>query len=285
MQYASFFGSGGRPTWGAHTDGFLHDLGPSGSGVAPTLKDAVSSGVFASPVSLAGAPTQPEDGTTFLPLIHNPGKVVCIGVNYRSHREETGRVEATHPTVFLRFADTVAAHGQQIPIPAVCQMYDYEGEVAIVIGQHIHQATRDTAWSAVSGYALFNDLSARDWQRHTGQWTPGKNFPASGPFGPYFVPSSDMGDIDKVVLQTRVNGEIRQHALLADLIFDIPAIIEYVTAFTALAPGDVIVTGTPGGVGAFMEPPTFLAPGDVVEIEATGLGTLRNTLVADSRKG
>ncbi|MCL2481932.1 MAG: fumarylacetoacetate hydrolase family protein [Propionibacteriaceae bacterium] len=282
MHYASYVDSQGRPTWGADSEGVLHDLGPSGLNVAPTLQDAISSGVFANPVPLDDSPTQPVDGTSFLPVIHNPGKVICIGVNYRSHREETGRVEATHPTVFLRFADTLAAHGDAIPIPAASQMYDYEGEIAIVIGQHTHRATRENAWPAVSGYALFNDLSARDWQRHTGQWTPGKNFPASGPFGPYFVPAGEMTDINQVVLQTRVNGEIRQHAVFADLIFDIPAIIEYVSAFTALAPADVIVTGTPGGVGAFMEPPTFLAPGDVVEIEATGLGTLRNILVADN---
>ena len=132
----------------------------------------------------------------------------------------------------------------------------------------------------VAGYAAFNDFSARDWQRHTGQWTPGKNFPLSGAFGPYFMTASEVGDVTELVVETRVNGEVRQRAAVADLIFDIPAILEYVTAFTPLSPGDVIVTGTPGGVGLFMEPPTFLAPGDVVEVEVGKLGTLRNVLVA-----
>ena len=278
MRYASYVTTAGQPTWGAEDNDTLYDLGPSGLNLAPSLKNAVSQGLFATAPTLLQAPTQPVTGTRFLPVIADPAKVICIGVNYRTHQEETGRDSVGHPTVFTRFADTLAAHGEDVPIPPLSDMYDYEGEIALVIGKPAYQVARDHAWDTVAGYALFNDLSARDWQRHTGQWTPGKNFAASGPFGPYFVPSGDIGDIAAVDLQTRVNGQVRQQASVADLIFDIPAILEYVTSFTALVPGDVIVTGTPGGVGLFMDPPVFLAPGDVVEIEATGLGTLYNRL-------
>ena len=280
MRYASYVNQSGQATWGAERDGVLHDLGPSGTALAPTLKDAVAKGVLEQAPSLDGAPTTPVDEVDFLPVIADPGKVICIGVNYRTHQQETGRADAVAPTVFLRYPDTLAPHDAELAIPGTSDMYDYEGELALVIGAPAFQVAAADAWDVVAGYAPFNDLSARDWQRHTGQWTPGKNFPASGPFGPYFVPAADLGDVTGLTLETRVNGEVRQHASLADLIFDIPSIIEYVTAFTPLSPGDVIVTGTPGGVGLFLDPPTFLAPGDVVEVEVTGIGTLRTTLTA-----
>lgn len=279
MRYASYLNEIGQPTWGAETGGELHDLGPSGLKLATTLQDAIAAGALGSEPPLDGAPVQATEGTRYLPVIGHPNKVICIGVNYRTHQEETGRSDVVAPTVFIRFADTLAAHGEELPVPAESTMYDYEGEVALVIGSPADHVSKAHAWDVIAGYAAFNDLSARDWQRHTGQWTPGKNFPASGAFGPYFVTASDLGDVTDLVVETRVNGEVRQHASVADLIFDIPAIIEYVTAFTPLAPGDVIVTGTPGGIGLFMDPPTFLSPGDVVEVEVTRLGTLRNVLV------
>ncbi|MCK6211069.1 fumarylacetoacetate hydrolase family protein [Georgenia sp. EYE_87] len=280
MRYASYVNSVGVPTWGAEESGVLYDLGPSGLALAPSLKVAIAGGSLQPAPHLAAAPAQPVEGTAFLPVISDPGKVICVGVNYKTHQEETGRADVVAPTIFTRFADTLAAHGEDLPIPTGSEKYDYEGEVALVIGAPAYQVSLEASWDVVAGYAAFNDLSARDWQRHTGQWTPGKNFPASGPFGPYYTPASELGEVTDLVVETRVNGEVRQHAKVLDLIFDIPSIIEYVTAFTPLAPGDVIVTGTPGGVGLFMEPPVFLSPGDVVEVEVTGLGTLRNRLVA-----
>lgn len=280
MRYASYLNQEGQPTWGLEANGELLDLGPSGASLSPSLQSAIEEGLLSAPLEGDKAPVQPVEGTTFLPVLSAPGKVICIGVNYRSHREETGRDELGKPTVFARFSDTLAAHGADLPIPAESSMYDYEGEVALVIGAHADHVKPEDAWNYIAGYAAFNDFSARDWQRHTGQWTPGKNFPLSGAFGPYFMSAEEVGDVTELVVETRVNGEVRQHAAVADLIFDIPAIIEYVTAFTPLAPGDVIVTGTPGGVGLFMEPPTFLVPGDVVEVEVGKLGTLRNVLVA-----
>lgn len=280
MRYASYLTPAGQPTWGLETDGQLLDLGPTGANLGPSLQSAIVDGLLSETPKWNEAPAQPVEGTTFLPVLSAPGKVICIGVNYRSHREETGRSDVEKPTVFARFADTLAAHGADLPIPRESTMYDYEGEVALVIGAHADHVSPEDALNYVAGYAAFNDFSARDWQRHTGQWTPGKNFPLSGAFGPYFMAAEEVGDVTELVVETRVNGEVRQRAAVADLIFDIPAIIEYVTAFTPLSPGDIIVTGTPGGVGLFMEPPTFLVPGDVVEVEVGKLGTLRNVLVS-----
>jgi 2-keto-4-pentenoate hydratase/2-oxohepta-3-ene-1,7-dioic acid hydratase in catechol pathway len=280
MRYASYLTPAGQPTWGLEYDGQLRDLGPTGANLSPSLQSAIVDGLLSETPKWNEAPAQPVEGTTFLPLLSAPGKVICIGVNYRSHREETGRSDVDKPTVFARFADTLAAHGADLPIPRESTMYDYEGEVALVIGAYADHVSPEAAWNYVAGYAAFNDFSARDWQRHTGQWTPGKNFPLSGAFGPYYMAAEEVGDVTELVVETRVNGEVRQRAAVADLIFDIPAIMEYVTAFTPLSPGDIIVTGTPGGVGLFMEPPTFLVPGDVVEVEVGKLGTLRNVLVA-----
>jgi 2-keto-4-pentenoate hydratase/2-oxohepta-3-ene-1,7-dioic acid hydratase in catechol pathway len=279
MRYASYQAVGGQHTWGAEDGGTLYDLGPSGLGIAPTLRDAILSGALDTAAPHAGAPTQPVEGTVFDVVVGGVNKVICIGVNYRTHKEETGRADVPHPTVFSRFADTLWPHGAEAAIPAESTSYDYEGEVALVIGKPAYKVSRSEAYEHVAGYAAFNDFSARDWQRHTGQWIPGKNFPESGTFGPYYVPAADIADIEKLEITTRVNGEVRQHAALADLIFDIPAQIEYVTTFTKLEPGDIIVTGTPGGVGLFMDPPTFLEHGDVVEVEVTELGTLVNTMV------
>lgn len=280
MRYASYLTNAGQPTWGLELEGQLQDLGPTGANIAPSLQQAIVDGLLAQAPVATDSPTQAVEGTTFLPLLSTPNKVICIGVNYRSHREETGRSDVAKPTVFARFADTLAAHGADLPIPRESTMYDYEGEVALVIGTHADHVSPEDSWNHIAGYAAFNDFSARDWQRHTGQWTPGKNFPMSGAFGPYFMTAQEVGDVTELVVETRVNGDVRQRAAVSDLIFDIPAIMEYVTAFTPLAPGDIIVTGTPGGVGLFMDPPTFLAPGDVVEVEVGKLGTLRNVLVA-----
>jgi 2-keto-4-pentenoate hydratase/2-oxohepta-3-ene-1,7-dioic acid hydratase in catechol pathway len=278
MRYASYVGTVGS-TWGAEVDGTLYDLGPSGLNVAASLKEAIVEGRLTSAPGIDGAPAQSVADTVFETLIADPGKVVCAGVNYKTHQTETGRADVPYPTIFIRWADTLAPAGVDLKLPAESENYDYEGEVALVISRAADHVSREDAYDYVAGYALFNDLSARDWQRHTGQWSPGKNFPESGAFGPYFVPSADIDDLEGMVLETRINGEVRQHATLADLLFDIPTLIEYTTSFTKLAAGDVIVTGTPGGVGLFMDPPTFLARGDVMEIEATGLGVLENTLV------
>lgn len=226
------------------------------------------------PVDLALAEVE------LLPPIPDPGKIVCAGVNYRAHRAEAGRTEAAHPTLFTRFADSQIGHRSPALKPAVTDRFDYEGELAVVIGSTGHQVSLERAWSLVAGYACYNDFSVRDWQRHTTQWLPGKNFPGTGAFGPWLRTADEVPDVCACTLQTMVNGEVRQDASLTDLIFSIPELLVYISTFTRLEPGDVVVTGTPGGVGLFRDPPTFLEPGDLVEVDISGVGRLVNEVVS-----
>ncbi|KAB8183672.1 fumarylacetoacetate hydrolase family protein [Microbispora catharanthi] len=279
MYHASFAAPDGSPTWGVIVEGAAYDLGPSGLGLATDLRDAVGSGVFGQVGDrYLNAPARPEAEIEFLPAITNPSKIICIGVNYRSHQQETGRTEQKAPTVFTRFADTQIGHLRPARMPASTTQFDYEGELALVIGKEAFHVDEADAWDHVAGYAAYNDFTARDWQRATSQWIPGKNFPGTGAFGPYLVSAADLGNVGELVLETRVNGDVRQKASVGDLYFGIPELIAHVTGFTRLAPGDVIVTGTPGGVGMFMDPQGLLSEGDVVEVEITGLGILRNTV-------
>ncbi|MDR7085089.1 2-keto-4-pentenoate hydratase/2-oxohepta-3-ene-1,7-dioic acid hydratase in catechol pathway [Arthrobacter ginsengisoli] len=284
MNYASFTAADGSPTWGVIIDAQAYDLGPTGLNLAPTLRAAVEQGIFgALGEEFRTAPVRPEADIEFLPAITDPGKVICIGVNYRSHQNETGNAahqkEQKAPTIFTRFADSQMGHLQPALMPATTNEFDYEGEMALVIGKQAWHVAEDEAFDYVAGYSAYNDFSVRDWQLATTQWTPGKNFPGTGGFGPYLVPAADLGDVTKLTLETRVNGDVRQKASVADLYFTIPQLIAYITGFTPLSPGDVIVTGTPGGVGRFMTPSGLLNEGDVVEVEITGLGVLRNTVV------
>lgn len=280
MRYASYISPAGARTWGVVEGDTVYDLGPSGLNLAANLGDAVRDGVFGNVQSeqYSSAPAAAEAEITFLPPVTEPGKIICIGVNYRSHQEETGKVEQKAPTVFTRFADTQMGHLAPALMPASTTQYDYEGEMALVISKDAWHVSKEDAFDYVAGYGAYNDFSVRDWQRNASQWIPGKNFPGTGAFGPYLVPASDIEDLDSMVLETRVNGEVRQKAALGDLYFSIPELIEYVTGFTKLSAGDVIVTGTPGGVGLFMEPSGLLSDGDVVEVEVSGLGVLRNTV-------
>jgi len=279
MRFASYTTAGGSDTWGAEIDGSLFDLGPSGTNLAPSLKAAVQAGLTAQTLDTANAPNSPIAEVHFLPVIVDPGKIICIGVNYRSHQNEIGRADPVAPTVFTRFADSQMGHGEPAIRPATTTQFDYEGELAIIIGEYAHLVSEADAWGVIAVYSAYNDFSVRDWQRQTTQWIPGKNFADTGGFGPYFVPAGDIPDVNALQLETRVNGQVRQSASLADLIFTIPQIIAYVTGFTALSPGDVIVTGTPGGVGLFMDPQGLLSAGDVVDVDITGLGVLTNTVV------
>lgn len=280
MNYVSFIAPNGTATWGVAREGRVHDLGPSGAAEAESLKDLIAVGRFGTLADedVAAAPACDEADIALLPPITDPGKILCIGVNYRSHQEETGKTNQKAPTVFTRFADSQMGHLSPALMPASTTQFDYEGELALVISKDAYKVPAEDAWAHVAGYAAYNDFSVRDWQLAATQWTPGKNFPGTGAFGPYLVPAADLGDVGRLKLETRVNGEVRQSAAVADLYFPIPQIIEYVTAWTKLSAGDVIVTGTPGGVGLFMEPKGFLSAGDVVEVEITGLGTLTNTV-------
>lgn len=213
------------------------------------------------------------------PVIAQPSKIICVGLNYKTHVAETKRADSEYPSLFLRFVDTLAAHEADVPRPSFSDRFDWEGELALVIGKGGRDIPRENAFEHIAGYACFNDISVRDWQRHTHQFTPGKNFPGTAPFGPFLVTRDEVADVQALGLETRVNGQVMQKASIADLIFDIPTLMAYISRFTPLSPGDVIATGTPGGVGDRREPPLYMKDGDVVEVEIKGLGVLRNRIV------
>lgn len=228
-------------------------------------------------------PAYPLKDVEYLPPITGPGKILCVGVNYQAHRDESGiSSRPDHPTIFTRFPDTHVGHQQPIRHPPNTSQLDYEGEVALVVGRRLDRSSTDSQLRAgIAGLSCYNDISARDWQLHNSQWVPGKNFEGVGSFGPWLVTFDEFPDLGKVELTTRVNGEVCQRATLGELIFDFIETLRYITGFTSLTPGDVIATGTPGGVGMLTDPPRFLHPGDTTEVEVDGIGTLRNTIVVD----
>ena len=265
----------GQASWGLATDTGVVSLS---SANYPTLRSALAAGMLDK--LGAAAQGQPDtcslDQITYLPVITDPGKIICIGHNYEEHRVETERDKTENPTVFLRVADSQTGHLQPLLMPPESDHFDYEGEIAVVIGKGGRRIARDQAWEHVAGYSAYNDGSVRDWQRHTTQFTPGKNFVGTGAFGPILVTRGEIADGEELSLTTRLNGQVMQHATTAMLIFPIPRLIEYVSTFTTLAPGDVIVSGTPGGVGARRQPPVWMKEGDLVEIEVSKIGVLRN---------
>lgn len=247
------------------------------------LKAVLAGGALETAAEAARATGETLSSTQvrLLPVIPNPGKLICVGLNYKSHVAETKRADSDYPSLFLRFNDSLAAHDDVVLRPAFSERFDWEGELAFVIGKGGRHIRREDAFEHIAGYACFNDVSVRDWQKHTHQFTPGKNFPGTAPFGPVLVTRDEVPDVTALVLETRVNGQVVQHASLGDLIFDIPTIVAYVSRFTPLSPGDVIATGTPGGVGDRREPPLYMKEGDVAEVEITGLGVLRNRIGTD----
>lgn len=216
------------------------------------------------------------DAVPHLPL-PRPGKVVCCGLNYGDHIAETGRERPEHPTLFAKYADTLIPDGADIVLPAGLQV-DWEAELAVVVGTEIRNATRAEAEQAIGGYTIANDISVRDWQRRTLQWFQGKAWDATTPIGPVVVPPDELDPIAGVEVICRVNGVERQRGNTKTLVFDCPTLLSYISTFTALRPGDVVLTGTPGGVGMGMTPPTYLVDGDVVETEIPGIGVLTNTV-------
>ncbi len=273
----------GRLSWGAILDDKVADVGT-------TLRDhyvdirsvLVANALDEVAAAIASSPQLALHSLEWLPVIPNPTKILCIGLNYETHRRETGRDATGHPAVFTRFADTQIGHRAPILRPHVSTALDYEGELAVVIGRGGRYITRENAMAHVAGYACYNDATVRDWQRHTSQFTPGKNFPNTGVLGPALVTVDEITDYRELQLETRVNGQTVQSAGLDQLIFDLPTLIEYCSAFTPLAPGDVIATGTPGGVGFKREPQLFLKPGDTVEVDISGVGLLVNGVADES---
>ena len=258
------------------------DIGQEVNGEYPDLKALIAGDVHQIVASARQkARRQPLAKVQLLPPITNPGKIICVGLNYESHRKETGRPEVSFPTLFTRFANTQIGHEQPIWRPAESTSLVYEGELAVVIGQGGWKIPENSALDHVAGYACYNDVSVRDWQRHTSQFTPGKNFLHSGPFGPWLVTTDEIPDPSRLTLTTRLNGEVMQHATTDLLIFTIPVLINYISRFTRLEPGDVIVSGTPGGVGFKRDPQVFMKPGDLVEVEISDIGVLANPIEAE----
>lgn len=268
-----------RQSWGVVSGDVFADLGEQLGGQLPDLKTVIAMGAIRDlPGQIGSARTYALSEIKFLPVIPNPDKIMCVGLNFESHRKETGRKEVAYPTIFARYANSQTGHLCPILIPKVSTSLDYEGELAVIIGRAGRYISGADALAHVAGYACYNDASVRDWQWHTHQFTPGKNFPHTGAFGPWMVTPDEVGELSVLRLRTRLNGVVVQDAVLSDMIFDVPRQIEYCSAFTMLEPGDVIATGTPGGVGAKREPPLWMKAGDRVEVEITNIGLLINTI-------
>ena len=245
----------------------------------PDLKALIAGDGFADAAKqLSSAPDYKESDVTWLPVIPNPDKIVCVGLNYQDHVVETGRDNTEQPAIFLRLNESQVGHKQQILRPKESKNLDYEAEIAVIIGKPGRRISQADAWKHIAGYSCYNDGSVRDWQRHTIQWTAGKNFAHTGGFGPWMVTADEIPPNTRMTLSCRLNGERMQHATTEQMIFKIPKIIEYVSAWTTLLPGDVLVTGTPGGVGARRNPPLWMKPGDKVEIEIDKVGILENSI-------
>lgn len=275
------FSHAGRTSWGVVEGDKIADIGASGPG---SLKQALShqGALAAIAAASAKAPRIALKEVTLLPVLPDPDKILCVGLNYENHRKETGRAEAANPTLFTRFANSQVGAGAPMIRPHASTHFDYEGELALVIGKPGRHIAKKDAFDHIAGYACYNDGSVREWQYHTTQFTPGKNFIGTGAFGPYLVTQDEVGPLADLKLQTRLNGAVLQEARLGDMIFDIPTIIAYCSTFTRLEIGDVIVTGTPGGVGAKRTPPLWMKAGDVVEIEIDRVGLLSNPIVDEA---
>ena len=277
------FKHGGKNTFGAVVGGKVIDLQPAFAGRATDLKSLIAADLLAEASAFAktATPTLVFADVELLPVIPTPGKIVCVGLNYGEHVRETGREITESPALFLRLNESQVAHGQDIIRPRESHKLDYEGEIAVIIGKGGRRISEADSWSHIAGYSCYNDGSIRDWQVATSQWTPGKNFYRTGGFGPWMVTRGEIADGEVLTLETRLNGKVMQHATTDMLLFDIPSQIAYISSFTTLRPGDVIVTGTPGGVGARHEPPIWMKPGDRIEVEVSKVGTLANVVAQE----
>lgn len=277
MKVVSFVRNG-KSSYGVVVKDGIVDVGAKLGGKYADLVAVLKAGALAEVEAAAkgAAADLPYDGTTLLPVIPNPGKIVCVGVNYDEHRREMGREPPGHPTIFVRFPESQVAHNQPLLKPAESDKLDYEAELAVIIGKRGYKLSEDKAFDIVAGYSCYNDGSVRDWQTHTGQFTPGKNFNATGGFGPWMVTADEIPDAQKLAIQSRLNGQVMQSSNTELMTFNIRKIIKYVTTFTPLEPGDVIATGTPGGVGTKRNPPVYMKDGDIIEIEIEKVGLLRN---------
>lgn len=228
------------------------------------------------------APGFPLDQVALQPVIPNPGKILCVGLNYVAHAEEAGRKVGKYPVIFQRFADTLLPHGAALERPVVSEEFDFEAELAVVIGKGGGHIKPENAMDHVAGYACFNDASVRDWQFHTHQYGMGKNFRCTGALGPWLVTRDEIPDYRQLSIEGRLNGEVMQTGKLDELAFDIPNLIAYISQALPWNPGDILATGTPSGIGFKRNPPVLLKPGDTYEVIIPGVGTLSNPIVDEA---
>lgn len=279
MRFASYF-TGNRSSFGLVEGDRIYDLGSRFGEGCPDLKTAIQQARLKDIKSLiAGADADFHvNDIEFLPTIPNPNRIMCVGLNYHDHRKEANRAETANPTIFMRLAESQTGHKRALLCPRESDQFDFEGEVAVIIGRGGRRIDESRALEHIAGMSCYNDGSVRDWQAHTTQWDAGKNFPSTGAFGPWMVDTEELPGDSSLELTTRINGEIVQSSNTDLLVFSIPRLISYISTFTTLEAGDVIVTGTPGGVGFKRQPPLFMNDQDVVEVEVSGIGTLVNSV-------
>jgi len=273
-----------RASFGVVLGERIIDMGSRLGASCPDLKSAIAQGLLPRIAAMADNARADFrlDEVQPLPVIPNPGRILCVGLNYVAHRTEGNhKTDAAAPTVFLRLPESQVGHGRPMVCPRESDQFDYEAELAVIIGTAGRRIDRADALSHIAGISAYNDGSVRDWQLLMGQWTPGKNFPATGAFGPWMVTCDELPPDRVLSLVCRLNGQEMQRTTTDLMMFSIPELIAFVSTFTTLEPGDVIVTGTPGGVGLRRDPQVWMKHGDVVEIELEGVGVLRNPIVKE----
>jgi 2-keto-4-pentenoate hydratase/2-oxohepta-3-ene-1,7-dioic acid hydratase in catechol pathway len=276
------FESGGKGHPGLLTkDDFVVDLSPAGFSSLLDLIEACAPGVAKAEAFAAAASKQPLSSVKLLAPIPRPRKLICVGLNYRDHAAETGATIPDVPTIFNKFATAVIGPGDDIVLPKVSKSPDYEAEFAFIVGTGGRHIASGDWQKHIFGYTIINDVSARDYQRATTQWLMGKTFDTFAPMGPWIVTADEIPDPHNVSVQLEINGETLQDGNTRELIFKIPALVEFLSSVFTLEPGDIVSTGTPAGVGVARKPQRFLRPGEEVIVKIAGIGELRNPVVAE----
>lgn len=277
MKIASYILPNGQSSYGIVNGDTIADAGDALRARYPDLRALLADGAVDS-LKAAGGDAVALDKVTLLPTIPNPDKIICIGLNYMGHIQETGKDKPAKPSIFTRYPASLVGHGAAMIRPKASDTFDFEGEFTVVIGKAGRHIPADRALDHVAGYTCLNDGSIREWQRHTTQFWAGKNFDRSGSMGPWLVTADEIPDPAAQTMETRLNGEVVQSTPISDLAFSIPELIEYLSTVIELLPGDVIATGTPSGVGAFRDPKLWMKPGDRIEVEISGIGVLSNPI-------
>lgn len=279
MRFMSF-ATQDKTSWGTVVGDKIVAHGSTSAAGGRTLREVLRDGDLADVIA-ADAPCIPVNTIRSIPPIPDAEKIICVGLNYADHILEMNRPWPEKPVIFTRFADSLVGNNEALVAPRNSSSFDFEGEFAIIIGQKARHVPPELALNHVFGYTVMNDGSLRDYQRHTHQFAPGKNFPKSGSLGPSIVTGDEFGPVTSQRIRTRVNGTEVQSSTLDQLVFSVADLVSYCSEWTALHPGDVIATGTPGGVGDGRSPALWLFPGDVVEVEVDGIGTLTNLVIEE----